>query len=312
MPFSEMSVKVFVAVVLLLALAGGAFYFVYMMTPGAPISLRVLPNNLTNSNPLPYTTSTQFYPNMRFSSSEISYAFADACSDDKEANVAAALSILQDQTVLSFREISASQAEITILCSEIGPEPEQRGHFIAGEGGPTEIINTTRYSVIQKGKLSLYREENCERPMIALHELLHVLGFDHNNDPRSIMFPTLDCDQELDDYITEAIDEIYSEPSLPDLAIVRANATKEGRYVSFAVEVMNKGLVEVDNVKLEVREGDDVLKTFELQTMNIGVRKTLTVDNLRASREGSEIQLRVVSNSPELDENNNYLNLGAN
>lgn len=307
-----MSVKLLLGIVFLLVVAGGAFYYVYTMAPGTPISLKVLPSNLSNNAPLPYTTSTQFYPNMRFSSSEISYAFADACSDDKESNIVAAIAILQDETILSFREVPAQEAEITILCSEIGPEPEQRGHFIAGEGGPTEIINTTRYSVIKKGKLSLYRKENCERPMIALHEMLHVLGFDHNNDPRSIMFPTLDCDQQLDEHITEAIDELYSEPSLPDLAIVKANATKEGRYVSFAVEVMNKGLVDVDNVQLEVREGNNVIKTFELQNMDIGVRKTLSVENLRASREGSEIQLRVVSNSAELDENNNYLTLGAN
>jgi heme-binding NEAT domain protein len=126
------------------------------------------------------------------------------------------------------------------------------------------------------------------------------------------MFPTLDCDQQLDDYIIKAINELYNEPSLPDLAVVKANATKEGRYVSFAVEVMNKGLVGADNVKLEVREGDNLIKTFELQTLSIGVRKTLTVENLRASREGSEIQLKVVSNSAELDENNNYMTLGAN
>ena len=302
--------KAALLIVFLLAFAG-AGYFLYMQLPTAPITLHATPQDDNLSAPRQYSTSKQFYPNLRFATYVITYGFEEACSDEKKASVREAVSILEFESVLDFNEQPTRDAQIHILCSEIGPEPEQTGHFIAGEGGPTEIINTTLYSIIREGKLSLYRNENCDKPLIALHELLHVLGFDHNSNPRSILYPTLDCAQELDRYIVESINALYEAESLPDLVITNANATKEGRYISFSIEIVNRGLVETNDAKLEVLEGKQVLQTFDLGNLDIGVRKTLSVQNLRASRSGSEILFHVVSSSRELNENNNYLALSA-
>ena len=293
-----------------LLVLGAAGYFVYMQLPGNPIALKI---NQTNENiTLPqYSESKQFYPNLRFATNKITYGFEDACSDEKKVSVRDAVSILEKDTVLVFDEKPSNDAQVHILCSEIGPEPEQAGHFVAGEGGPTEIINTTLYSVIRGGKLSLYRDESCDRPLIALHEMLHVLGFDHNSNPQSIMYPTLNCNEQLDSHIVDSINALYHDESLPELTIIDANATKEGRYVSFSVKVMNRGLVEAESVSLDVLEGTNVLQTFDLGKIDIGVIKALSVENLKASRSGSEIKLHIRSPSRELDENNNYLTLSA-
>ena len=34
----------------------------------------------------------------------------------------------------------------------------EEGFFVAGEGGPSEVINTSLYGVIFKGKVSFFRE----------------------------------------------------------------------------------------------------------------------------------------------------------
>ncbi|HLC54730.1 MAG TPA: matrixin family metalloprotease [Candidatus Nanoarchaeia archaeon] len=303
--------KAALGVIALLLAFAGAGYFLYMQLPTVPITLQVMPQDDNLSVPHQYSASKQFYPNMRFATHAITYGFEEACSDKKRASVREAVFILESESALDFIEQPVRDAQVDVLCSEIWPEPKQTGHFIAGEGGPTEIINTTLYSVIREGKISLYRDENCDRPLIALHEILHVLGFDHNSNPHSILYPILDCAQELDRYIVESINALYEEESLPDLVIMNANATKERRYVSFSIEIVNRGLVESGNAKLDVLEGDRVLRTFDLGNLDIGVRKTLSVQNLKASRSGSEIRFRVVSSSRELDENNNYLALSA-
>ena len=69
--------------------------------------------------------------------------------------------------------------------------------FIAGEGGPTSITNTSLYNVILKGKILLYKKSECEEPIVELHELLHVFGFDHSQDPNNIMFNLSSCNQEI-------------------------------------------------------------------------------------------------------------------
>ena len=111
-------------------------------------------------------------------------------------------------------------------CSDITPEPTQKDHFVAGEGGPTLVINTTVYAIILEGKIALYRHEICDEPQIALHELLHALGFDHNSNSKSIMYPITNCAQELDDYIVQTINQLYSVPSRGDLLIEEIDANK--------------------------------------------------------------------------------------
>ncbi len=292
-------------IVLLVALLGVAGYAFYELFPQK--SVPFVFDNLTLPPPLNYTSSSQFYPNMRFKDDRIPYSIESSCSEAKRASAREAFEHLAEETVLSFYETDYTEAEIRVICSKLPPDSERKHHFIAGEGGPTEILNGSYYAVIIEGTFSLYRDETCDTAHIALHETLHVLGFDHNNNPRSILYPTLDCDQRLDDYLISEINRLYREPSYPDLIIHSLEGNTSGRYLSFEIQISNNGLRDAGNVSLRVYADEKLIKEFALDAVPIASRKILTVTNLNVGRRTETIDFRVDESNTiqELKEENN-------
>ena len=254
------------------------------------------------------SNQSQFYPNMRYRDRNISYWIESACGEEKEREIEESFSFLSENTVLRFYS-SRQSTEIKILCSEIAPEPQEENHFVAGEGGPSEIINSSFYSIIISGKVSLYRSEKCAEPKIALHEILHSLGFDHNSNPNSIMYPVTDCNQNLDKYIIEDINRIYSEPPYADLIIEKVYANKTGRYLGFEISIGNYGLKESSNSSLSLYADSQLVKSFELGALNIGTRKVITVSNVRLPRSSSKIDFIVTTDENELSKENNRVSV---
>ncbi len=303
--------KVFdvISTLILLILLGVAIYFLYLNLPSEPIKLTNIISPITDNQIILQNKEIQFYPNMRYSESRISYEIAGACSNEKVSQVEEVFSILEDRTILEF--YSSGNGEIAVTCSDLAPEPKTEGHFVAGEGGPTEIVNSTLYSVILSGKVALYRDEKCANPNIALHEILHALGFDHNNNQNSILYPTLDCDQEIDSYIIDEINRLYEVESAPDLTISKVEATKGGPYLNFEIEVANQGLKLANNVVLSIYSNGNLEEEFNLDDIDIGTRKILKVENLKISRSANIIKFVVDSQNriDEISENNNELEL---
>ena len=301
--------------VVLIVAFGFSLYFLYLSFPGDPKDLVEITtqNDQDNLRPqIEYASSEQFYENMRFRDRKITYKVEAACSNEKSQDVDKAFSILESETILDFNRVAGGEAEITIFCSNVEPPAKQDGFFVAGEGGPTEVINTSLYSVILAGKVSFFREERCDEPKIALHEILHVLGFDHNSNPDSILHPTLDCDQTIDESIIRNINELYSTSSKPDLEILELDATKSGRYLNFEVEVINQGLKDAENIYLRIYAEDKFVKEFDLEDLDIGTRKFLEVENLKLPiRKNDEITFVVDEDDiiDELHENNNEITL---
>ena len=296
---------------LLLTALGFSIYLLYLNLPTPPKEYAINSvNGFGNELEIVDSQSQQFYRNMRFRDKKISYKIESACDAGRIAQIQEAFEIIEKNTILNFFP-SDDDPEIRVLCSELAPESENEGYFIAGEGGPSQVINTTLYGVILAGKISLFREERCDEVHIALHELLHVLGFDHNENPSSIMFPTLNCDQTLDGSITQDINRLYSVKSYPDLKIVKVNATKSGRYLSFDIEIVNQGLKDAEGVVLSLYSEDKFIEDFKLEGVAIGSRKILEVSNSKIQRSSKKISFVVDKDNKidEIFENNNRLSL---
>ena len=308
----------FILFILIILVAASAYFFYanWQSVPETLIPTTQIHNSINSSfnsgNVNSNTRSKQFYPNMRFPDKSITYKIEDVCSENKANEVQSSLHILEDNTVLKFHQVQAGEdAELEVICSNNAPEPTSKDHYVAGEGGPTDVLNATLFSVIEKAQISLYRDERCDSPHISMHEILHALGFDHNNNPQSILYPTLDCSQEVDSYLYQDLNTLYSIPSQADLAISSVNATKTSRYLNFNIEVLNRGLADANSVTLTVYADNSLVKNFDLQTIEIGTRKLLTVENLHISSGTEKIKFTLDKDSKieELYEDNNNIEL---
>jgi hypothetical protein len=299
---------------LVLALSAG----IYVMWLNLPIGSKTyipysanLSNYFTeNQNVSAYNQIVQFYPNMRYPDRVVSYRIEYACSEEKVNNIKKAFEILSEKTILRFNE-TTENPEISILCSNIAPTSQEKGHFIAGEGGPSEIINTTNFAVILSGKVSLYRENKCDEPKVAIHEVLHALGFDHYNNTKSILYPITSCDQQIDPGIIEMINKLYSVNSLPDLAIESIEASREGRYLNFDINISNAGLIHSKEAELNLFFENEKITNFSVGSLDVGEKKILSVQNLRLPSRADRITFIVESNESELSLTNNKAEIYA-
>ncbi|MEK6818923.1 MAG: M12 family metallopeptidase [Nanoarchaeota archaeon] len=290
----------FIVLFSLFAFLLSSLYLLWLNLPQETIEFKSYNAEITENLSL---KSSQFYPRMRYRNSEISYNLAENCSLKKQKDLEEAVRTLEQKTILQFYK--SDEPEIIITCSNIQPKDDERNFFIAGEGGPTLVINATKYSVILEGKISLYRAENCETPQVAIHELLHSLGFDHNNNKKSIMYPVTDCEQEIDEYIIEEIKELYSENSEPDLVIEKVEANKTGSYVNLEVSMSNQGLQDIKNSSLKIIIKNDLIKNFDVGSFDIGSKRTLNIKNLKIPKETTEITIITKTEKIETNEENN-------
>jgi len=214
----------------------------------------------------------QFYPYLRYRDKNISYLIYDSCSLNKKDEMNRAMDILENETIIDFYVYDNSMQggeEITITCQE--ENIEKGGLFVAGEGGPTEIVKSGKYNIIKKGEVLLIRETECAKPNVALHELLHALGFDHSENPRNIMFSVSKCYQRLGNEIPKKINEIYSIPSLPDLAFKEVSHNPHQRYLDFNLSIVNVGVDSTEgdeNVVIDVN--NKTVKNISLESLGPG------------------------------------------
>lgn len=298
-----------VVLIILFAVLGVSLYYLYQYWPREPVDFEGF--EFTDTTPLVANAvpSKQFYLRMRYPDREITYSIASSCSSERVASMQEAFDSIEDATALRF--VSDTTAMIKVLCSDIAPEAGQEDYFVAGEGGPARVLNSTLYSVILEGKIALYRDDDCPGAKVATHELLHALGFDHNNNPQSILYPTLRCDQQIDPEIIASINKLYESDALPDLLFFTASATKSGRYLNFHIEVLNQGLIPSDSVTIGLYSDDELIETFELGAIGIGSRKILDVENLKVPADATTLVFVADDgdNIAELYENNNRATL---
>jgi hypothetical protein len=247
----------------------------------------------------------QFYLDMRFPYTDISYNISEECPLSKTLEMKEAFEIIENVTDLKFY-MKEKDPQINVYCEEKNRIEE--GLFIAGEGGPTRIIELDQYSLIQKGEILLIRNSRCERPNIAIHELLHVLGFDHSENSNNIMYEVSRCKQTIGEEIPAEINRIYEEAPLPDLKLGEIELQQRGRYLDFNVSISNQGLINSSRSKLNVYGDDKLIEEFEINALEPGSGMKLKTKNIWINQLRIEnIKIKIESSEPELSKNNNEI-----
>jgi len=305
----------FLIMLLIISLAS---LYLYQNLPGEEIEMKINNLNIMNNpdkiqeNVLINVSGEikQFFPDMRFNHNNLTFFINSECSQEKIDRMNQAFSIISAETgIISFIESPEENADILVGCSVDSYETE-KNVFIAGEGGPTKIINLSIYPIILRGKVILYNESSCDYPITELHELFHVFGFDHINDSKTIMYPYVGCSQEINPGVIEKIKEIYSVSAFAELYFENITASKKGIYLDFNVMVRNDGLIEAKNITLEVYSEEKKVDSFDLGNLNPGEGTSFDVKNLRlASRNSEKVKMILVTEVGEYNLENNSLDL---
>lgn len=281
------------------------FLLIYSFFPFENIAFSVDSNpsfSLENNS-----VKMQFYENMRFPDSKITYNIDGDCTLKKKQDMREGFEIIENLTILEFEELYQN-GEIFISCQE--ENLIEDGMFIAGEGGPTKIISGENFNVIFSGNILLIRESQCSKPNVAMHELLHVLGFNHSDNPQNLMYPISKCSQTIGDEIINEINRLYSTPSNPDLFFENASGSKEGRYLNLKLSIRNGGLMDSPPCKIVVYDEEKELKNVDISGMEVGVGITIDMKNIDIGLNKIEkLRIKIEGNFDELSKDNNEITL---
>ncbi len=247
----------------------------------------------------------QFYPNMRFPLKEISYEISDECSLQKKGDMVWAFEIIEDETILDFYSVE-NDGLIKVYCEDRNRIKE--GLFIAGEGGPVNVSIGKYYNVIHGGEILLIKASTCERPNIAIHELLHVLGFDHSDNPNNIMYPISKCKQTIGDDTIDLINDLYSISNYPDLEFENASANLKGRMINIDFSVRNEGLRDSEGFSVVLYLNNKEIKRFDSDGLKIGYGERVRLSNYVISQlKVDEVRFVIESDFNELRKDNNEI-----
>jgi len=296
----------------LLAIATYVFSIKFSDLFSEPITLTINKTALKQKPSFP-SGNSQFYPNMRFSKNNLRYNIEDSCSEIKKTRMKQAFDRIESETnLIKFIPVQDNKfADILVACEESNHNDLSGEYFIAGEGGPTSVINASLFYIIESGKILLfYKKSKCDNYNIELHELLHVFGFKHSDNPNSIMYNTSSCSQVLTNDIVEELKRLYSIKPLPDLYFEDASATQHGSYLDFKTTIRNQGISIARDIKLEIYDNNEnKIDEFELENINYGEGKNLEVENAKLpSRSIKKIKFIIIAGE-ELDKKNNIIEL---
>ena len=253
-----------------------------------------------------YGGGMQFYPNIRYPDSEISYRIEN-CPLGRQDEMESAFDIIGEETILEFYPV-LSDEQISVTCDDRAIV--EKNLFVAGEGGPTEIVAATKFNVIFGGDIVLLRNSQCGKPNVAIHELLHALGFNHSSNRNNVLYPVTDCSQVIGDDVINLINELYSFPSYPDLYFSNVTAGAEGRYLSTNITVGNIGLKNSQNADIEIYADGKLIKELNLEPIKVGEGKIIILENLFTGKVNiQELEFVIVSSFNELEEENNKIKL---
>lgn len=246
--------------------------------------------------------SMQFYENMRYVDSNISYSI-EGCSIQKRNDATRAFNEIENKTALSFYEIS-TEGEIIVSCDST--TKIENGMFIAGEGGPVNITKLNSSHLISGGKILLLDESNCGQPIVAIHEIFHALGFTHSNNVCNIMYNSSKCSQEIGNDMIQMIDELYSYEPLPDLEVINISGELHDKYLDLNFSVRNYGLLDSKDSFVEIYSNGELVKNIDIGVVEFGSRIDITLINLSVVRGADNVSVSIIYEYEELNKINNF------
>ena len=293
------TVVAFVSVILL------SFLMIFYFFPFNTSNFKVKSGNY-NFGDLKNNGTMQFYPNMRFQNTGISYRISE-CPLQKQNDMEYAFTVVENLTPLLFYPVNSNE-EIFITCQDIAIIRD--GSFIAGEGGPGNITVAGEFNVITSGDILLITESACPKPNIAIHELFHVLGFNHSSNQEDIMYPVTNCDQTIGQDLIDEINRLYSIESKPDLVFQNVSAMMSGRFLDLNMTVINAGLKEAGESTVTIYANGNVIKEVDLIPLPIGVGRIITMQKIFVPQMNvKEFELDINDNFGEISKDNNKIKL---
>ena len=279
-------------------------WYLYLNLPGEAENLEAVIVEAPAVEPVLLEGVSQFYPNMKFNHNAISYKIDPDCSNEKTNRMLSAFDELASKVeLISFYE-SFNGVDIEVTCSDYKKQAVDKDHFIAGEGGAKEIVQTGRFNVISNGTVILHGDAKgfvkCDWPNVEIHELTHVFGFGHSENPDSLMYAYLkDCSQELDQPIINELKRLYSDLNLADLYFDKVSAVKKGRYLDFNLTIKNSGSIRSEKTQFSVLDNGKLIESFDLDAINYGAGISIEIKNLKLGSRSSE-ELRFVIDRKDL------------
>ncbi|MFH0711508.1 MAG: matrixin family metalloprotease [archaeon] len=286
---------------------------VYQNVPSEPVKMKVGEVGSESFSMVSYDGNPVYWDNLRFNHNNISYFINDSCPEGRRESMIEAFGIFERMTDYIYFYGVDGDADIDVECSNKSMMLSDN-LVAAGEGGQVGIINTSLFKIIERGKIFLYDDPKCNYPVVELHELGHVFGFDHSDDPLSVMFPYARCEQRMTDDMVRFIDGLYFVEALADVRISDLTAIKRGRYLDFNLTILNEGLSDAFGVNLSVIADGEVVRVFGVGDIEFGFGRTLYVENLKMpSRDFDAVDFYIDKENivRELDEGNNVAGVTA-
>lgn len=303
---SKGGLKVILAALFVLLALSLLFFYLFMPFNSIEFFSNSGNSNFSLNSSLP--SEMQFYPNLRYSYSNISYNIdASLCTIKKQDDMTRAFGIIQNLTILKFHQTD-SEPKILITCDD--EVVVEKDYFVAGEGGPVSITKSGELNVINEGKILLLKESNCENPNVAIHELFHALGFNHSTNTNNIMYPVTKCSETIGDDIPELINELYSIPSYSDLTFGETSAFIHGRYLDTNITILNNGLIKSGSSEMIISSGGKEIDRQTINALEIGTGITFTFRNIRLDDANiNELEYELQFDFNEISKDNNFLKL---